>query len=294
MGKCLGSTKAYIEQNTDSQNNPFELTVNANGDKLCLPIECVVDDYISSKTVERELVNLGIFAMQFGSPASSSFKPLKNRIIMNPRYNVVYGYGPGSARWSGAKKDDISHGDEPYYCPIGWKKFSIQFIENLDKDKYDNWAIAYHGTGFANHMLILLTGLKCSNNGKGWGTGVYLSPSIKYVSHPRYCKPFKLDLKRIKETGWGSKYIDEFKNFDGKWIQCAFQCRVKPGSYNKYGQTMGLRSRGLLHNGKFDNIAADEIEWVVHGKLGRIIGEDKILITGLMIKVNDRKPKGYN
>eukprot|EP00486_Rosalina_sp_Unknown_P005578 CAMPEP_0201572060 /NCGR_PEP_ID=MMETSP0190_2-20130828/15120_1 /ASSEMBLY_ACC=CAM_ASM_000263 /TAXON_ID=37353 /ORGANISM="Rosalina sp." /LENGTH=51 /DNA_ID=CAMNT_0047997369 /DNA_START=787 /DNA_END=942 /DNA_ORIENTATION=+ len=50
---------------------------------------------------------------------------------------------------------------------------------------------------------------------------------------------------------------------------------------------------GLGNEGEFDNISKKEIEWVVHGKLGEIIGENKIIITGLMIKVSDREPKGY-
>ena len=227
--------------------------------------------------------------MEFDLP-EPGFCKMQNRIIMNPRWNKVY--GKGNVYWEGANDDGKSRGGEPYYCPVGWKRFSVQFKETAyDFDgKYDNWPIAYHGTGFDCHMLIALTGLMCTDNGKGHGPGVYLSPSIKYVGHPRYAKPKYFTIQNAKRAGWGGGQIDEFRKYDKKWIQCAFAVRVKPSAFRKHRQTMGLGN-----SGKFDNIPKSEIEWVVHGKVGDIVEDDRIIIYGFMIKVSDSEPEwGYN
>ena len=129
----------------------------------------------------------------------------------------------------------------------------------------------------------------CFRGFHGSTAGVVLSPSIKYCSHPRYSKPVKLDLNESRQRAWTSKFIDEFGKYDGKWVQCAFMCRVKPGSYEKFRETIGLG-----HNGKFDNIDKNEIEWVVNGNQGQIIGPEKILIYGIMIRTRDTEPTDFD
>ena len=71
-----------------------------------------------------------------------------------------------------------------------------------------------------------------------------------------------MDSRKAKEADWSDEQINEFKKYDGRYIQCVFMCRVTPGSYRKCRETMGL---GI--DGKFDNIDKREIEWVVDEKL---------------------------
>ena len=135
--------------------------------------------------------------------------------------------------------------------------------------------------------MITLSGLKCFPGAHG--CGVYLSPAIKYCSHPRYCKPVYLDLSKAKQESWTQEYMNEFKKYDKKWIQCAFMCRVKPGSYIKRCETMGLGD-----NGEMGGISKKEIEWIVLGNHRSIIGPEKILIYGIMIRARDTKQTNYN
>ena len=63
--------------------------------------------------------------------------------------------------------------------------------------------------------------------------------------------------------------------YDKRYIQCVFQCRVKPGCYTKHA--------ALLDNND-KNIPQDKIVWHVKGSLGEYIGDDKILVCGIMFK----------
>eukprot|EP00486_Rosalina_sp_Unknown_P013232 CAMPEP_0201591894 /NCGR_PEP_ID=MMETSP0190_2-20130828/189932_1 /ASSEMBLY_ACC=CAM_ASM_000263 /TAXON_ID=37353 /ORGANISM="Rosalina sp." /LENGTH=194 /DNA_ID=CAMNT_0048050405 /DNA_START=1310 /DNA_END=1892 /DNA_ORIENTATION=- len=188
-----------------------------------MPIQTIADK-ISNEKAKKELVEFGIFAMEFGLP-EEGYKPTRPRIVMNPQFNREYGpgytdwdgpledgksrggepifvqkdgkdmrncqYGPGHTNWSGALNDGKSRGGEPYFCPKGWKRYALDISDaayNFDS-KYDDWPIAYHGAQYDFAGMITMTGLRCSKDGGGTGchgAGVYLSPSIKYVSHPRY------------------------------------------------------------------------------------------------------------
>eukprot|EP01084_Bolivina_argentea_P047948 88385_1 len=267
----------------------LKLKTHSNGNKLLLPIECLAEN-ISTVRAKKELVEFGIFGMEFSEPVAG-FAYHKQRVIMNPQWNREY--GANHTYWKGALDDGKSRGGEPYYCPKGWKRFAVQFDQNAYDftNVYDNWPIAYHGTPFDNHLLITLTSLKATRGEHG--EGVYLSPSIKYVSHPRYCKPFKLDLSKSRQVQWSKEHINEFKKYDGKYIQCAFACRVKPGSFIKRKETMSYWTEFPSRNGKFDNININKIEWIVKEKAGKYVGDDKILIYGYMIKASDTEPTGY-
>jgi len=266
-----------------------KLHTHTSGNKLVIPIECIAEN-ISTDAAKKALVEFGIFAMEFGEPVAG-FDCLKQRVIMNPQWNRVY--GQGHTHWTGPLNDGKSRGGEPYYCPNGWQRFAVQFEETAYDfaNVYDQWPIAYHGTKFNVHMMITLSGLKASGGGGGHavhGEGVYLSPSIKYVSHPRYCEPYKMDLSKAQQASWTAQQLDLFSKYNGKWIQCAFACRVKPGCFRKCRQTMQLGN-----DGTFDNIDKRTIEWIIPGKQGELIGPDKILIYGFMIKASDSKPTGY-
>eukprot|EP01083_Nonionella_stella_P047936 128367_1 len=267
----------------------LRLETHLNGQELLMPIECIAEKISGDKAL-KEFVEFSIFAMEFGLP-KAGFVPLKQRVIMNPRWNRAY--GRGHTTWTGALSDGKSRGNEPYYCPVGWKRFAVQFSQNAYDfaNVYDDWPIAYHGTKFGFGMMIALTGLMC--NGGDHGDGVYLSPSIKYVTHPRYAKPVKFDLNKARRKQWTQDHINEFRKYDGKYIQCAFMCRVKPGAYIKRKETMAYWTDFPHKNGVFDNIDINEIEWIVKGKKGEIIETDKILIYGIMIRACNKNTTGY-
>eukprot|EP01083_Nonionella_stella_P039933 108605_1 len=269
----------------------LKLETHSSGNKLLIPIETLADNITNAKA-KKALVEFGIFAMEFKEP-TAGFNCLKQRVILNPQWNRAY--GQGHTTWSGALNDGKSRGGEPYFCPSGWKRFAIQFSETAYDfaGKYDNykWPIAYHGTKFDFSMMITLSGLKTT--GGDHGVGVYMSPSIRYVSHPRYCRPHKLDLSQATQKEWSADQLKEFRKYDGKWIQCAFACRVKPGSFKKAKETMSYWTDFPSQNGQFDNIDVTTIEWLVGGNHGDIIGSDKILIYGVMIRASDKCQKGY-
>ena len=97
-------------------------------------------------------------------------------------------------------------------------------------------------------------------------------------------------MSHANTSGWTQEQIDEFKKYDGKWIQVAFACRVKPGSYTKHPETDTTPRKDL---DVFDGIKKSEMEWLVPGEGGSIIGEDKIMIYGIMIRVSDKKPNAF-
>ena len=268
----------------------LKLTTHANGSKLLMPIEAIADR-ISTEKAKKDLVEFGIFAMEFGE-VKPGFDITRQRVIMNSEWDRAY--GPGYTNWDGPLSDGKSRGGEPYYCPKGWKRFAIQFEEAMyDFDNvYDDWPIAYHGTKFDFSMMITLSGLKMTRGEHGYG--VYTSPSIRYCSHPRYARPFKLDLSGAQQQKWTQEYIDEFKKYDGKWIQVIFMLRVKPGSYRKEKETMSYWTDFPVENGKFDHIDVSEIEWIVSGTgHNGILGPETLLIYGIMIRALDKEITGY-
>ena len=145
---------------------------------------------------------------------------------------------------------------EKYVLPIGWYRFGIKIREEyLDKkiNIYD-WNVGYHGTAVENVYSIIdehrimfpgdrlkngkILGIKhndCFANDFN-GPVIYVSPSIKYASHSLYAPPY---------------------DFDGKKVRVVFQCRIKPGSFKKYKETLCYGNKIIDEN--FKN---SEIEWI--------------------------------
>lgn len=266
-----GSTLIDMKINTDSHDAH---------DKH-LSIECI-HDAISGKAAEKAFSEFKIFALEFGA-VDTTFAATQQRVIMNPDWNREY--GPGHTHWQGALNDGKSRGGAPYYCPNGWKRFSVQFAETAYDfaNVYDNWPIAYHGTKFDFSLMISFSGLKAT--GGNHGNGVYLSPSIEYSAHPRYAKPVKLDLNKSKQS-WTKQQQDLFAKYHGKYVQVVFACRVKPGSYIVGRETMSMTPPVQI-DPNFDN---STLEWLVQEPHGNIVGSDRIIIYGIMIRASDSYP----
>ena len=146
---------------------------------------------------------------------------------------------------------------EKYVLPTNWYRYGIKIRkEYLDKkvNIYD-WNVAYHGTKVQNvksiisHHRIMFPGdilddgtkLPIAHNNCFHqffkGPIIYVSPSIKYASQDLYAKPY---------------------DFNGKKVKIAFQCRVKPGSFKKFRETLGFIQREKTVDENFPNT---EIEW---------------------------------
>jgi len=167
---------------------------------------------------------------------------------------------------------------ERYALPTGWWGFGIHIREDFQKrrSEIENWHVAYHGTSsavvesvlrerrimFPGDMLkdgtLLKVGLgQCGAHllqeaGEDKPPSViYVSPTINYASDPVYARPF---------------------SFQGRAVQAAFQCRVKPGSYVKYNSTLSGRWAShvdpeVRQRGTWDDAFTEkELEWISRDK----------------------------
>ena len=160
---------------------------------------------------------------------------------------------------------------EKYVLPIGFYRYGIKIRDEYlhNKIKIYNWHVAYHGTkvelvkSIVEHRRIMFPGDTLNNgkklpilNGNFFGDGspaIYLTPSIKYACNDFYARPY---------------------NFNDKIVKVVIQCRVKPGSFRKFRET--VRARKVIDN----NFPNDEIEWVTHDRLA-------VVPYGLLIGVFD-------
>eukprot|EP01083_Nonionella_stella_P067529 178681_1 len=258
-----GSTIVHTEI-TAYERDGVKYTVGAIAEKM------------TEKQATKQLVEFGVFLAEFGEPVDT-FKPLKQKMLMNPKWNRVY--GPGQVEWSGSLNNDKT---EPYYCPRGWTKYTCHVedtSEQFDK-KYETWPVAYHGTKFSLAMMISFSRLRAgghSGTAKAsgvdcFGTGFYFSPSITYAAHPLYAHPKKMSSDAVK--------------YAGKWVQVVLNCRIKPGFWSTHRATIGDRSQPIDPN--YDN---KKLEWLVHAPQGTYLDESKVVFCGYMIRTSDCDPR---
>lgn len=225
--------------------------------------------------VQSEFGIMEAFFMFF-DPIKSLFKMQKHRahIRLNPRYNRIY--APGNDFWQGPNTDRKDRGNKPYYCPVGWQRWSFYVTDDFDT-KFRGWCIGYHGTKFEHGLSILLNGLKPADIAVH-GKGVYLTPSVNYAAHPRYSEVREIDPSKSEKF---------FKL--GKYIQFVLECRVHPDSFKVKPETLGADETIID-----PNISNNIIEWVVDTKNKKIIDFNDpnsiIICTGLLIRITDKHP----
>ncbi len=149
---------------------------------------------------------------------------------------------------------------EKYVLPINWYRFGIKIRkEYIDRQVHIfDWNVGYHGTKVGNvksiisHHRIMFPGDKLddgtilpiahNNCFQNYFDGpiIYVSPSIKYASQELYSKTYE---------------------FYGKKVKVAFQCRVRPGSFKKFRETLNFGKEIVDEN--FPN---EEIEWATDDK----------------------------
>ncbi|UJR18035.1 hypothetical protein I4U23_004936 [Adineta vaga] len=223
----------------------------------------------------KDFHSINVFVLILGSSTSlDKLQKLRNQITMDSRYNRIY--GPNHAFWQGPNKDGRDRGNKPYYCPVGWKRYSFFIPGNFD-EKFKGWCICYHGTKFDRGLSILLSGLKPANV-IAHGVGIYTTPSIIYASHPRYA-----DVKYI-DSNAGLQF---FKS--GHYVQFVLECRVHPKDIRVASETLGAAQLQID-----PNINCSEIEWVVNNYGKDLVDfndpEASIVCTGVMLRITDRHP----
>ena len=224
---------------------------------------------------QKELGKLKMFFMYMGSLVSFSKKiKYREEIQLNPQFNRIY--APNQTYWVGALNDGKDRGGQSYYCPIGWKRYSLYVGNDFDK-KFKGWCIGYHGTKFAFGLSILLSGLKPAERNEH-GTGVYATPSVNYAAHPRYS-----EVKLIEST-----HRKKFFN-NAKYVQFVLECRIHPNDIKRRKETLDA-----AHTVIDTNIANDVIEWVVDNKDKDLVNfndpDSSIICTGLMMRLTDDHP----
>lgn len=159
--------------------------------------------------------------------------------------------------------------DELYGLPQGWFGFGIHIRPDFQarRSEIEGWPVAYHGTTWHCLESIMLerrimfpgdtlpdgTVLKVQHHNCGAKLlrkegetdpppVIYVSPSINYASCPVYATQFSAC---------------------GKTVQAAFQCRVKPGSFIRYNQTLSGHRPASGWDPEFPD---DTIEWIVRDK----------------------------
>ena len=223
-----------------------------------------------------ELGKMKLFFMYMG-PIKwlNALQKFRSEIKLNLKYNRIY--AEGHDFWTGSLNDGRDRGNQPYYCPVGWKRWSFHVAEDFYK-KFKGWCICYHGTKFEYGLAILLGGLKPAGRNEH-GDGIYTTPSINYACHPRYA-----EVKAI-ESSSRSKFFPR-----GKYAQFVLECRVHPNNIKKIvGET--LDASGTVID---PNISNTEIEWVVNHQNKDVVDFNdpnaSVICTGIMVRITDDHP----
>jgi len=242
---------------------------NPNEDAFYLAQKCVA--IIASHTINDNAHNI-----LHDHLLQTKAKQDEYEIEMDPAWDRTY--GEGHTHWTGQLHDSADRGHYPYFCPSGWRRYSLR-VPGF-KEKTEGWSIGYHGTQNAIVGSILSHGIagpidreqkiKCNET--------FFSPSIEYCAHPRYSTPQKL------KGGKG-------------YMQMIFQCRVNVNSDKFYhqGATFGLESKpngGPTLDPNFDDPKLPEkyrgnqiLEFVLK-KDGYDNGEPLYYCYGIMVRIS--------
>jgi hypothetical protein len=227
-------------------------------------------------TVRDQLGQLKVFYMFMGDiKALNEKQKFRNEITLHPELDLIYGLN--HTYWNGANQDELDRGDQPYYCPVGWQRYSLNVSDQFYQ-KFKGWCVCYYGTNFSHGLSILLNGLAPAEMAQH-GRGIYATPSIIYASHPRYSEI--KEIESIHEKSF-------FKR--GKYVQFVLQCRVHPKDIKKIARETLDTSLPTIDS----EINNDVIQWLVDVKDKPIMDfndpTSTIVCTGLMIRVTDTHP----
>lgn len=209
-----------------------------------------------------------------------------------------------------------------YVSPCGWLR--LAFKVPVAQNEVLQWHKAYHGTSASNIEAIAGHGLYFGDgrNGKAGAKQrpvIYVSPSLEYAAHKLYTKqttmraePAFLDAAGCQQNPDLSfdcnpsfeaaeqavgDWKDGIHSHHGTFVQCVFECRVRPGSYEIQGNTLGKGLWPFVEQQPpkpkrqyltFDTrCVSSNLEW-------KIRNGDDIVCTGVMIRQIAVPPDAYN
>ncbi|ETO25762.1 hypothetical protein RFI_11374 [Reticulomyxa filosa] len=206
---------------------------------------------------------------------------LRTKALFNPDYDRIY--SPKHIYWDGSLNDGRDRGKHPYFCPVGWKRYSLRVADaESDEDFYERfkgWHIAYHGTQYKFGLAIILSGLAITRGGD-YNSGLYASPSITYAAHPRYSSIEKIDPKN-------RFYFSEQGN--ANYVQMVLELRIHPDCLSKIKpETFGFLKRRRID----PNFKNSKLEWVLTGSdfFDFNSPDRKVVCSGIMARTTDKHP----
>ncbi|CAF0946182.1 unnamed protein product [Rotaria sordida] len=250
------------------------MEISKRFDSIARKIKIV--SYSITDKLPEEMGKLKIFFMLMGDIKSLHGKQkFRDTLTLHPQWNCIYSID--HTYWDGSLNDGRDRSNQPYYCPVGWKRYSLYVTDKFD-EKFKGWCICYHGTKFSYGLSILLSGLAPATT-KAHGSGIYLSSSIIYVSHPRFS-----EVKRIE-----SSYRESFFK-SGEYVQYILECRVHPDNIKNIAcETLGAASTTID-----SNISNDTLDWVINHQNKQIVDfndpDASIICTGIMVRITDNHP----
>ncbi|KAH3755987.1 hypothetical protein Pelo_12240 [Pelomyxa schiedti] len=259
MGRLLGIPQAYVRATIEGETVSMDIgdpipdaekviERDASPDYLCR-IEKMARDGCFSK--------FGVRVIYLGN-----FNGVN--LSRNPTWDREY--GPGIrlywTDWEGPLVDKRYAGGHAYYCPRGWKRFSLN-IDEFDT-RFIGWHVAYHSISLPISALILETGFRpvdafydptCNF--------ISVSPSVVYAAHPSKSKPLALPT--------------------GGYVQALLMCRVNPAYLHAIvPDTFGAKMR---IDPNYEN---SELEWQIYPLPGIdsfTILSESIVCYGIMTRV---------
>ena len=137
-----------------------------------------------------------------------------------------------------------------YSLPIGWYRFGIRIKDEYINRNIDtsNWNIAYYGTNL-NAAISIINNQRIMFPGEFLNNGEILQPQNINNPYVIYMSP---SIKYAKLFSVGIPY-------NGRSINIAFQCRIRPGSYTI--NSIPHNFNGIKID---DNFSENEIEWIVN------------------------------
>eukprot|EP01083_Nonionella_stella_P114737 339536_1 len=185
---------------------------------------------------------------------------------------------------------DYYRGDpkQKYVLPIGWSRFGLKVDEGKCKmnSVWNSWHVAYHGSNPDSVHHIFKSGLVLLKPGDLTITGDQLGikhghikkpfPRInKYSNEYETFDPNQVFISPSIKYAGSKSYAPEFDIGTGLKAKCAFQLRIRPGSYTIGHETIGATKKGNTVDTHFNN---NELEWYTKENVG-------IVVHGLLIKV---------
>ena len=271
--------KQQHQQKPQQQQNQRQLRQQLQQEQVNGTNEDTSNDFEGSSERNDKNLTLDLLREAFDEDKCADFEEFLTKLNTIPKFCRIYSVG-GKDKADGFVSTYFTepkwYGGQPYYCPVGWRKYCLNL--GMTQDEFEkevgDWPIVYHGTDPSNVRLILKQGMKPSDYGcflKDGERAIYLTPSIEYAGHPRYARIIKLK--------------------DGHYLQLCLKIRIHPSTITQIrpGTLPGAFSQCKTVDPNFkDNI---ELEWLIHWEAERYVrGSDGLVICGIMLRITKCHP----